>query len=67
MRPAVARPGALASWSDPAGVLPRGDRILTGDRCQLWFQVTLKFSPPDSAEVVALVVLPVAMLILSGP
>ena len=38
-----------------------------GGTAQLWFQVTLKFSPLDSAEVVALVVLPVAMLILSGP
>jgi len=37
-----------------------------GSRCQLWFQVTVKLVPPDSAEVVAFVVLPDAMLILSG-
>ena len=46
------------------GTAPHGEGRRSG---QLWFQVTLKLLPPDRAEVVALVVPPEAMLILSGP
>ncbi len=46
------RPGAAPSCSPPSD--------------QAWFQATEKFSPPLSAEVVALVVLPEAMVIWSG-
>jgi hypothetical protein len=35
-------------------------------RCQLCFQVTEKFSPPESEEVLAFVVEPETMLIWSG-
>lgn len=53
-----------AGFRTPAGRRP-WSRAVSGR--QLWFQATVKLLPPDSAEVVALVVLPEAMLILSGP